>query len=110
MNIFISIMKRIVVVFMIILFLVTGYFFLYLKGDKNKLPDLPFIEKTASTTSEISSEDEIIKLQQHLSELKKINIDSGFFNSSVFKSLKNFKEPLPKLKQGRINPFAPMGE
>ena len=75
------------------------------------MPDLPFIEKTTNTTNVASSSEQGINdLRQHLSNLKSINIDSDFFNSPAFKSLKNFKEPLPKLKQGRINPFAPIGE
>ena len=111
MNVFISIIKRVVSIFIIIIFITTAYFFLFLKGDKEKLPSfLPFIDKTTSMTSEISSEKEINELQQHLSELKKISIDADFFDSPVFKSLTNFKKPLPELQQGRENPFAPIGE
>ena len=113
MNIFISIITRAVSIFIIIIFMVAACFFLFLKGDKDKLPSflpLPFINKTASTTSSISSEDEITELQQYLSELEKININSDFFDSSAFKSLENFKEPLPRLQQKRANPFAPIGE
>lgn len=111
MDVFISIIKKVVSIFIIIIFMTTAYFFLFLKGDKDKLPSfLPFVDKTASITSEISSEEEINKLQQHLSELRKISIDSDFFDSPAFKSLKNFKKPLPELRQGRANPFAPIGE
>lgn len=113
MNTFISIITRIVSIFIIIIFVITAYFFLFLKGDKDKLPSfLPFVDKTASTTNDMSSkgENEIDELQRYLSELDKININSDFFDSPAFKSLKDFKEPLPKLQQKRENPFAPIGE
>ena len=90
-----------------------AYFFLFLKGDGDKLPSfLPFVDKTASTTSSMSSEKQVADLQQYLSELDKININSDFFDSPAFKSLKNIKKdfPLPRLQQERANPFAPIGE
>ena len=111
MNTVISIIKKIIVVFVVVVFLIAGYFFLFLKGNKNELPNLPFIEKTTSATSVTSSSEQGINdLRQHLSNLKSINIDSDFFSSPAFESLENSKEPLPKLKQGRTNPFAPIGE
>ncbi len=111
MNILISIIKKVTVVFVVVLFLIAGYFFLFLKGNKNELPNLPFIEKTTSATNTASSSEQGINdLRQHLSDLESINIDSDFFNSPAFESLENSKKILPKLKQGRTNPFAPIGE
>ena len=111
MRILILIIKKIVVILIVVLFLLAAYFFLFLKGDKSKLPNIPFLWKISDTVEvTTSSAEEFAELQQHLSNLKSVNIDSDFFNSNVFESLKNFKEPLPELKQGRVNPFAPIGE
>ena len=112
MEIFISIIKRIVSIFIVIVFMIAAFFFLFLKGDKNGLPSfLPFVDKTINTTSSgIASEKQITELQQTLSELERVKINSDFFNSSAFESLENFKRPLPKLQQARENPFAPIGE
>lgn len=112
MNIFLSFIKRVVIILTSLLFFAVAYFFLFLEGDKSELPEIPFIGKIAtSTVVDISSSEiQIAQLQQHLSTLKGVSIDSDFFNSNVFESLENFKEPLPELKQGRKNPFAPIGE
>lgn len=116
MEIFISIIKKIINISIIIIFISAAYFFLFLKGNKDGLPSfLPFIDKTSSTASStaknLSSEGEIIKLQQTLYELERIDINSDFFDSPVFDSLnKPFKNPIPTLQQARENPFAPIGE
>ena len=111
MNIFLSFIKRIVIIFASLLLFAAAYFFLYLRGDKSELPDIPFVGKITSTVIDISSSEvEIAQLQKHLSTLKGVSIDSDFFKSNVFKSLEDFRQPLPELKQGRDNPFAPIGE
>ena len=111
METFISTLKKVISLSIVIVFICSAYFFLYLKGNKDELPlFLPFVDNASSTASSISSEDEVIKLQKTLYELERIDINSDFFNTAVFKSLKNFKKPIPTLKQARENPFAPIGE
>ena len=111
METFISIIKRVTSLFFIVIFICAEYFFLFLKGDAGKLPSsLSGGEKASSTVSSISSEEEIIKLQQTLYELERTNINSDFFKTNIFKSLKNFKQKIPTVEQSRENPFAPIGE
>jgi len=111
METFTSIIKKIVFVLIILVFSCSGYFFIFLKGDKQKLPSfLPFVD-VATTTASTSSEKEISELQETLSDLEKIKINSSFFTSPAFESLEDLvKTPLPELTQGRDNPFAPIGE
>lgn len=110
MNILISVAKKLAVVFTVIFFSIAAYFFLFLKGNKDELPNLPFIKKTSMVNTATSSKDEIDQLLEHLSNLESVNISSDFINGNVFKSLTDFKKPLPELEQGRNNPFAPIGE
>jgi len=111
METFTSIIKKIVFVLIILVFSCSGYFFILLKGEKQSLPSfLPFAGEATNASSTISSEKEIADLQQTLSDLEKIKINSSFFSSPSFKNLKSFKEPLPELTPGRVNPFAPIGE
>lgn len=45
-----------------------------------------------------------------LKTLKKIKIDTEFFNQEVFKGLIDFSQELPFEEKGRLNPFAPLGK
>ena len=58
-----STLKKVISLSIIIVFICSAYFFLYLKGNKDGLPlFLPFVDNASSTVSIISSEDEVIKL------------------------------------------------
>lgn len=46
-----------------------------------------------------------------LLNMKTIKLDEGFFQSSSFKALQDFSTAIqPENNQGRINPFAPIGQ
>lgn len=46
-----------------------------------------------------------------LLNMKTIKLDEGFFQSSSFKALQDFSTSIqPENNQGRINPFAPIGQ
>ena len=50
-----------------------------------------------------------ISVQLNRLALIQAELNNNIFNSPVFKSLKDFSEPLPVEDKGRINPFAPPG-
>lgn len=58
------------------------------------------------TSTTASAEREILSL---VLELKSLNLSSDLFNSSVFRSFKDFGVVIEPQPVGRSNPFAPIG-
>jgi len=145
MNVIVLIIKKAVIIFLTLVIVLAAGFFLIFEGNKNKLYDklpetlqnLSFInqmKEVGSSEGGVSSVEEIEKLQRYLADLKSgTDIDTGFFQDEVFRSLKNLQKPLSvnlitdtqqsgensvetppassaviEIQHGRENPFAPI--
>jgi len=95
----IQIIKNVVAVILLLIFMVSAYFFVVLKGDPSLLP-------WAVETAKVKNMEVVNDLQSHLSKLEEVTIDVGFFKSPEFIGLtRDYKEPLPVLEGEKTNPF-----
>ena len=60
------------------------------------------------TLQEISSANQAtgVRVLNLLNEISSLNIDSSFFNSPVYQTLRDYSVEIPPLPVGRPNPFA----
>lgn len=71
-------------------------------GSEGALP----AEDPGSTTGGVAPGDDFVAL---LIDLQQIKLDTAFFTSALYASLKDFSRELTPVTPGRANPFAPIG-
>lgn len=101
------IIAGIAVVFTAAAFLVYSQFFTADPAERKEVLSKISVAGGVSGTTEDAMVTEFLLV---LNRLKKIKVDSDFFNDPAFKYLKDFSVPLGSEPKGRPNPFAPLGE
>lgn len=87
----------------ILLFIVYSFFF---AGKDTQTPGTsPLVAESISEGASAAMGADLLNL---LKELQAIKLDSSIFQNSVFRSLKDFGQPIPPEPVGRANPFAPL--
>lgn len=87
-----------------LVFFATVFFLLYnffMTEDANA----PLLSTESQEADQEKLIHELIGLQE---DLRGVTLNTGFLESSVFESLKDFSVTLPARPQGRSNPFAPI--
>lgn len=101
--------KNILIVVVVIGILSAAYFFFFKKNNDTALiSDGSSVDAGALANSGLSNQDK--DLLSLISNMKNIKIDSSLLSSSNFTNLKeNSIVLVPDGKEGRVNPFAPIG-
>ncbi len=94
--------RNIILIVIVVAAIVFAYFFFVKKDDTKRVTTAPTTQEQRDPESE--------KALSLLNELQSIDIDTEFFSSAGFKSLKDFGRKMPPQEKGRSNPFAPLGE
>ena len=95
-----SLLKNLLIVLGIAIFLFAGYIIFSRGGDDEVV-----------TTNQAATSQAALESQEFLSRLrllKNIDMDDSIFSDERFRSLFDFREPLPREPVGRDNPFAPV--
>ncbi|MFT5180057.1 MAG: hypothetical protein ACI9GH_000287 [Candidatus Paceibacteria bacterium] len=95
--------KKIIIPVVVVVILFFGYT-IFLKEEDG----LGLV--SSSLTSDKSAEDILgAEISGALNNVNSIDLDSGIFESSTYRSLVDRSQEIPKEPVGRINPFAPLG-
>jgi len=82
-----------------------GYYFYNASNTAPASPDSSLTLTTAGANGDGSVGSNVLSL---LSEIKGLNIDTSFFQTSVYESLTDFSVTIPSEPVGKSNPFLPL--
>lgn len=93
-----AINKNIVLVLVLVVLAVAGYFIFFRSGEEP-------LTTTESSTASVGGQ--LVAELNRLTQLK--NINGNIFNDEVFTSLVDVTQPITPQPLGRANPFLPLG-
>lgn len=97
-------LKNILIMVVVVALLLLAYFLFF---NKKEAPLLTGSEKEVSGVGLSNQDKDLLSI---LLNMKNIEIDNSLFTNSTFSSLKDTSiELIPDGKEGRVNPFAPIG-
>lgn len=103
-------LKNFVAFLVILFFLATVVFFLAFGGKRSNVPVWIGGKPPLKTAEEKTTEQISFEFQQRLSDIKRIQLDQGLFESKEFIQLQSFKKDPIFIDSGVANPFGRLGD